>query len=109
MIFPPFDFYTDIQDVLRMFCNYKLNHCKFRKKNKILCLKNICEKCQNIKNINLNHINNCDTCKFICEKCKLSQRLCQSSFFEIYKCYNHNYVRNFVKSCLINNNNFFKI
>ena len=30
--FPPFDFYTDIQDVLRMFCNYKLNHCKFRKK-----------------------------------------------------------------------------
>ena len=101
-LLPPFEFYSDIQNVVRMFCNFKKEQCDQRKKNKVICVSNLCNNCMDGK-IDVKKIKSCKTCSVVCKKCNLSLRLCQQSFFENYNSIPHDYVRSFVKPILMKN------
>ena len=49
-IIPPLEFYADIQDVCKMFCNFKSQMCWNRTHSRITCNKTLCKKCTKIEN-----------------------------------------------------------
>ena len=56
-IIPPIEFYTDIQDLCKMFCNFKLEQCQQKKKTNH-CIEHLCKDCKDFPK----HIPNCDEC-----------------------------------------------
>lgn len=94
-IIPPIEFYTDIQDLCKMFCNFKLDQCKQQKQNR--CCHNLCKDCKDFPQ----HIHTCSTCNQLCKKCALSKRHCQTSFHIPYSCIDHDFVRQFLNKVII--------
>jgi hypothetical protein len=102
-VIPPLNFLYDIQDVCKMFCNYKTNRCLNRKNTKRVCHDDLCNDCKSIdKQKQIENINKCKKCSYICDKCILSKRNFQNSFHTIYKCFDHIYIRNFLNDLILN-------
>lgn len=100
--------YTDIQDVFRMFCNFKLEQCNTRKKKKLICVPSLCETCAKSKN-RVKQIYKCEKCSYICKKCSYSSRMHQRSFFSSFESINHSFVRGFVKPILLHQSGYNKL
>lgn len=101
-IIPPLNFLYDIQDICKMFCNYKLERCENRNNTRLVCNNDICDDCHCVDaNKKRECVNKCKKCSYICKKCILSKRYFQNSFHTTYKCFDHVYIRQFLNKMIL--------